>query len=66
MLLLRCPRRTGDGLEIHAGPVPGRDGVHAAPWQADEVSPAVVWAAIDCVGAYAVGAPGGVTPCSAA
>ena len=54
-----CGVRTGgDGLEIHAGRVPGRDGVHASPWQADEVSPAVVWAAIDCVGAYAVGAPG--------
>ena len=51
-------RAGGDGLEIHAGRVPGRDGVHASPWQAREVSPAVVWAAIDCVGAYAVGAPG--------
>jgi hypothetical protein len=51
-------RPDGDGLEIHAGAVPGRDGVHATPWQARAVSEPVVWAAIDCVGAYAVGAPG--------
>jgi hypothetical protein len=52
-------RQDGSGLEIHAGRVPGRDdGVHAAPWVAAEVSPAVVWAAIDCVGAYATGEPG--------
>jgi hypothetical protein len=51
-------RPEGDGLEIHAGPVPGRDGVHAALWTAHEATEPVVWAAIDCVGAYAVGAPG--------
>jgi hypothetical protein len=51
-------RLDGDGLEIHAGAVPGRDGVHATPWRARDVSGPVVWAAIDCVGAYAVGAPG--------
>ena len=51
-------RPDGDGLEIHAGPVPGRDAVHATAWQAREVSGPVVWAAIDCIGAYAVGAPG--------
>ena len=32
--------------------------MHAAPWTAAEVSPEVVWAAIDCSGAWAVGAPG--------
>ena len=31
---------------------------HAAPWTATEVSPEVVWAAIDCPGAWAVGGPG--------
>jgi hypothetical protein len=51
-------RPEGDGLEIHAGAVPGRDGVHATPWLARDVTEPVVWAAIDCVGAYAVGAPG--------
>ena len=51
-------RADGDGLAIHVGPVPGRDGVHAAPWRAAGVSRPVVWAAIDCAGAYAVGAPG--------
>ncbi|MGH3071873.1 MAG: hypothetical protein ACRDNB_06335 [Gaiellaceae bacterium] len=52
-----CGVRPGDGLCIHAGPVAGRD-LHAAPWTAHEVAPEVVWAAIDCSGAYAVGGPG--------
>lgn len=52
-----CGVRPGDGLCIHVGPVAGRD-VQAAPWRAREVSPEVVWAAIDCPGAYAVGGPG--------
>jgi hypothetical protein len=52
-----CGVRPDDGLCIHAGPVAGRD-LHAAPWTATEVSPEVVWAAIDCSGAYAVGGPG--------
>ncbi len=52
-----CGARPGDGLCIHAGAVAGSD-LHAAPWTAREVSPEVVWAAIDCSGAYAVGGPG--------
>jgi hypothetical protein len=51
-------RHDGSGLGIHAGPVGGRDGLVAATWLAREVSPEVVWAAIDCPGAYAVGDPG--------
>lgn len=48
-----------DGLCIHVGAVAGRDdGLQAAAWVAREVSPEVVWAAIDCAGAYAVGGPG--------
>jgi hypothetical protein len=44
-----------DGLEIHAGLVAGRDdGVVATTWTASEVRPEIVWAAIDCPGAYAV------------
>lgn len=49
-------RREGDGLRLFAGPVHGRDGIVAAPWRAVEVEPAVVWAAIDCPGAFAAGA----------
>ena len=50
-------RPDGDGLCIHAGPT--ADGrVHAAPWTPTEVAPELVWAAIDCPGAYAVGGPG--------
>ncbi|HUP31798.1 MAG TPA: hypothetical protein VM184_02105 [Gaiellaceae bacterium] len=52
-----CGNRPEDGLCIHVGPVAGRD-VQAAPWVAHEVSSEVVWAAIDCSGAYAVGGPG--------
>jgi hypothetical protein len=46
-----------DGLCIHVGPVAGSE-LHAAPWTATEVRPEIVWAAIDCPGAFAVGGPG--------
>jgi hypothetical protein len=52
-----CGMRPEDGLCIHVGPVAGRD-LQAAPWTPRDVSPEVVWAAIDCAGAYAVGGPG--------
>lgn len=48
-------RGDGSGLGIHPGPVPGRDGLVATTWVAHEVSTPVVWASIDCPGAYAVG-----------
>jgi hypothetical protein len=51
-------RPDGDGLGIYAGHVAGREPIHAAPWIVREVSPEIVWAAIDCSGAYAVGAVG--------
>jgi hypothetical protein len=47
-----------DGLEIYAGAVAGREPLHAAPWTVAESSPEIVWAAIDCPGAYAVGLAG--------
>ena len=47
-----------DGLGIYAGSVEGREPLHAAPWTVSEASPELVWAAIDCPGAYAVGAAG--------
>jgi len=47
-----------DGLGIHAGVVAGRGPLHAAPWTVRESAPEIVWAAIDCPGAYAVGAQG--------
>jgi len=52
-----CGIRPEDGLCIHVGPVRGRN-LQAAPWTAREVSPEIVWAAIDCPGAYAVGGQG--------
>lgn len=48
-------RPDGDGLAIHPQPF---DGLVAATWVVREVSPEVVWAAIDCAGAYAAGQPG--------
>ena len=50
------PKR--DGLCIYAGAVAGREPLHAAPWTVAESSTEVVWAAIDCPGAYAVGGEG--------
>jgi hypothetical protein len=47
-------REPGDGLRIFAGPVDGQD-VVAAPWRPGEVRPELVWAALDCPGAFAVG-----------
>ncbi len=51
-------RDDGSGLAIHPGPVPGRDGLVATTWVARDVSPEVVWASIDCPGAYAAGDAG--------
>jgi hypothetical protein len=48
-------REPGDGLRIFAGPL--RDGLVAAPWTPTEVDRNVVWAALDCPGAIAVGFP---------
>ena len=48
-------RDAGDGLRIFAGPLP--DGRFAATWSPTEVSSELVWAALDCPGAIAVGFP---------
>ena len=50
-------REEGDGLRILPGRLPGGAAV-AAPWRAHEPSVPVVWAAIDCSGAYAIGGEG--------
>jgi hypothetical protein len=48
-------RPEGDGLEIHAGRVAGRDdGLVATTWVAKDVRPEIVWAVIDCPGAYSL------------
>jgi len=47
-----------DGLEIRVGSVAGREPLHAAPVTLIETGPEFVWAAVDCPGAYAVGAEG--------
>ena len=48
-------REPGDGLRIFAGPL--GDGRFAATWTPAEVRPELVWAALDCPGAIAVGFP---------
>jgi hypothetical protein len=48
-------RAPGDGLRVFAGPLGG--GRFAATWQPTEVRPELVWAALDCPGAIAVGFP---------
>ena len=48
-------REPGDGLRVFAGPL--GDGRFAATWQPSEVRPELVWAALDCPGAIAVGFP---------
>jgi hypothetical protein len=52
-----CGART-DGLEVRPGLVSGREPLHASPVALREPGPEFVWAAIDCPGAYAVGAEG--------
>ena len=47
-----------DGLEIRVGAVASREPLHAAPVTLIETGPEFVWAAVDCPGAYAVGAEG--------
>jgi hypothetical protein len=47
-----------DGLELRVGPVAGREPLHASPVALPESKPELVWAAIDCPGAFAVGAEG--------
>jgi hypothetical protein len=48
-------RAPGDGLRIFASPV--REGLVAATWApVEEVPSELVWAALDCPGAFAVGA----------
>jgi hypothetical protein len=49
-------RAPGDGLRIFAGRVGDRD-VFASPWTPAESRPELVWAALDCPGAIAVGFP---------
>jgi hypothetical protein len=47
-----------DGLEVRVGLVAGREPLHAGPIALLESGPEFVWAAIDCPGAYAIGAEG--------
>jgi hypothetical protein len=48
-----CGPEREDGLRIFAGAVPGRD-VVASPWTPPDGGSELVWAALDCPGAFAV------------
>jgi hypothetical protein len=50
-------REPGDALCLRPGPVEGTH-VHAAAWVPTEVAPEIVWAALDCPGAWALGVGG--------
>jgi hypothetical protein len=52
-----CGPERDDGLGIYAGRVDGTDLV-AAPWTPHESQRELVWAALDCPGAFAVGFAG--------
>ena len=47
-------RAAGDGLRIFPGEVTGRAGLHAAPFVPEDSSLELVWAALDCPGAFAL------------
>ncbi|HET7475145.1 MAG TPA: hypothetical protein VFJ97_03870 [Dermatophilaceae bacterium] len=47
-----------DGLALRTGLLSGREPVRAAAWVPSEVTPEVVWAALDCPGAWACGVAG--------
>jgi hypothetical protein len=50
-----CGPRREDGLHVFAGPVEGRPGLVASPWTPGaEVTPEIVWAALDCPSGWAV------------
>lgn len=51
-------REPGDGLRLQTGPVRGREPLHAAAWTPEVVTPELVWAALDCPGAWASGFAG--------
>lgn len=54
-----CGTGRRDGLGLRPGRVAGRaDGVYAAAWTPTEVTPEIVWAAIDCPGGWSAGIAG--------
>ncbi len=54
-----CGTARSDGLGLRPARVPGRDdGAYAAAWTPAEVTPEVVWAAIDCPGGWSAGIAG--------
>ena len=50
-----CGTARTDGLSLRPAPVAGREGVYAAAWTPTEVTPAIVWAALDCPGGWVGG-----------
>ncbi len=51
-------RERPDALCLRPGPLTDDSGVHAAAWVPADVTPEIVWAALDCPGAWALGVGG--------
>ncbi|MFV0462423.1 MAG: hypothetical protein ACK5MP_04370 [Nostocoides sp.] len=53
-----CGTHRADGLGLRPGPIAGDRERYAAAWQPTEMDPRLLWAALDCPGAWAVGIAG--------
>lgn len=51
-------REPGDALLLRTGALPGREAAYAAAWVPAESTTEIVWAALDCPGAWALGVGG--------
>ena len=51
-------RDPADALGLRTGLLPGHESLRAAAWRPHEVTPEIVWAALDCPGAWASGIAG--------
>ncbi len=50
-----CGTARTDGLSLRPGQVAGGDGAYATAWTPAEVTPEIVWAALDCPGGWVGG-----------
>ncbi len=53
-----CGTARVDGLQMAAARVPDGTGEYAAAWRATDISPEVLWAALDCPGGWSAGIAG--------
>ncbi len=53
-----CGTARTDGLGLRPARLTGGDGAYAAAWRPTEVTPEIVWAALDCPGGWSAGIAG--------